>query len=429
MAADRATDVLVIGGGVAGVCAAVAAARAGAATVLVERNGYLGGAATAAAVNQFMGWKTEAGRQIVAGLGQEIVDRLVAAGGSDGHSWGVLSTGIHMDRVVFDPDILKVVLDEMLLEAGVTPLFHAVASGVERTGRTIASVRFLTKSGEIGFAPRVVVDTSGDLDVLHMAGCEMLPLEPGEKLQPGSLYFKMGPMDPEAYDALTHEDRTALARKGVEEGALGRAAISCFRIPFTREAWFNVTRFPLDGTDAFALSRAEIEGRRQALAAARFISANVPGFIGARLTGFAPQVGVRETRRIRGRVVVTEQDLRESRRFPDAIAIASFPIDVHETDGYSTRLERMGGPDHHYSIPLGALVPVSLDNALVAGRGLSATHTAFGALRIMPQAMATGQAAGAAAGLAALRNAPVGDLPFEDVRSRLIADGAVLEAA
>ena len=422
----RQCDVLVVGGGVAGVCAAVAAARAGADTMLVERTGFLGGAATAAAVNQFMGWKTEAGRQIIAGLGQEIVERLIAAGGSEGHSWGQLSTGIIIDRVVFDPEVLKVVLDEMLLEAGVTPLFHAWSSGAECQGRSITGVRFLTKSGELEVATRVVVDTSGDLDVLHAAGCEMLPLEPGEELQPGSLYFKMGPMDVAAYEALTHEDRTRLAKQGVAEGALGREAVSCFRVPGSNEAWFNVTRFPVDGTDAFALSRAEMEGRRQALRAARFISANVPGFLGARLTGLAAQVGIRETRRIRGRVVVTEQDLRSQRLWPDAIAIASFPIDVHETNGVGTRLERMGGPEHHYSIPLGALIPVSLDNALVAGRGLSASHTAFGALRIMPQAMATGQAAGIAAALAAGRNAPPAELPFAMVRQGLLEGKAIL---
>ena len=114
--AGRSCDVLVIGGGVAGVCAAVAAARSGADTMLVERIGFLGGAATAAAVNQWMGWKTEAGKQIIAGLGQEMIDRLIARGGSNGFDWGILSTGLRIDRVVFDPEILKVVLDDMLTD-------------------------------------------------------------------------------------------------------------------------------------------------------------------------------------------------------------------------------------------------------------------------------------------------------------------------
>jgi hypothetical protein len=425
----QSCDVLVIGGGVAGVCAAVAAARSGAKTMLVERISFLGGAATAAAVNQWMGWKTEAGEQIIAGLGQEMIDRLIARGGSEGFDWGILSTGLRIDRVVFDPEILKVVLDDMMTDAGVTTLFHAAASGAERQGRAITAVRFLTKGGEVTIHPRVVIDSSGDLDVLHAVGCEMLPLEEGEELQPGSTYFKMGPLDLGPYNAMSAEERLVIARRGVAEGALGRLAISCFPVPGTAEAWFNVTRFPVDGTDPFALSRAEMEGRRMALAAANFMTANVPGFERGRLTGFATQVGIRETRRVRGRIVVTEADLRSGRRFEDTIAIGAFPIDVHETRGTATRLERMGGPDHHYAIPLGSLIPVALDNALVAGRGISATHTAFGALRIMPQAMATGQAAGVAAALAATRNSPVHELRFSDVEAGLLRQGAVLQAA
>jgi hypothetical protein len=135
------------------------------------------------------------------------------------------------------------------------------------------------------------------------------------------------------------------------------------------------------------------------------------------------------TRRVRGRVVVTEADLRGGHRFEDTIAIGAFPIDVHERRGTATRLERMGGPDHHHAIPPGSLIPVALDNALVAGRGISATHTAFGALRIMPQAMATGQSAGVVAALPATRNSPVHELRFSDVEDGLLRQGAVLQAA
>lgn len=422
----QSIDVLVVGGGVAGVAAAVSSAREGARTLIVERNAFFGGAATAAAVVQFMGWKTFGGDQVIAGFGQELVDRLIERGGSKGADYGLLSTGMHIDRVVFDPDVLKVVMDEMVLESGAEPLFHSMISGVERLGKSISKVRVLTKSGEIEFFPRVVVDCSGELEVLHRADCEMLPLEAGEQLQPASLYFKMGPADLTRYGALSHEERSAIARKGVEEGALGRLAISCYPVPDQQEAWFNVTRISVDGTDAEALSRAEIEGRRQALTAAQFIAANVPGFEKARLTGFAPQLGIRETRRIRGRIVVNEEDLREGRRFDDAVAVAAFPIDVHDSNGADVRLDRVGGDDHVYFIPLRSLIPVSVDNALVAGRGVSATHAAFGALRIMPQAMAMGQAAGVTAALAAQRNGSVAELPYELVRAALERGGAIL---
>ncbi len=419
-------DVLVVGGGVAGVCAAVAAARQGAKTMIVERNGFFGGAATASAVVQFMGWNTAGGTPLIGGIAREVVERLVAAGGSAGPDIGVLSTGLPIDRVVFDPDVLKVVFDEMILEAGAAVLFHSMVAAVERRGRTIASVSLLTKSGAIDVTPKAVVDSSGDLEVLSRADCDMLPLEAGETLQPATMYFRMGPADLGPYNGMGPEERMAIARRGVAEGALGRLAISCYAVPGTSDAWFNVTRIAVDGTDAFALAAAEIEGRRASLKAARFIAANLPGFERARLNGFAPQLGIRETRRVRGHIVVTEQDLRGGRIFSDAIALAAFPIDVHDAKGVGTRLERVGGPDHRYSIPLRALIPVSLDNAVVAGRGISATHTAFGALRIMPQAMATGQAAGAVAALAAQGNASPIDVPFERLRQVLTDGGAIL---
>jgi flavin-dependent dehydrogenase len=146
-------DVFVGGGGVAGVCAAIAAARAGARTLLVERNGFLGGATTAGAVNQFIGWQTAAGKQVVAGIGQEIIDRLKARGaGTDIQAWR-MSTGLRMDRVEFDPEVLKVVLDELILEAGVTPLFNTWLFNVERQQSVITKVRLLSKSGEIVVRP------------------------------------------------------------------------------------------------------------------------------------------------------------------------------------------------------------------------------------------------------------------------------------
>jgi len=421
-------DVLVGGGGVAGVCAAVAAARASSKVLLVERNGFFGGAATAGAVNQFIGWLTPGGRQVIGGLAQEIIDRLARRGGATGIEWWTMSTGLKMDRVEFDPEILKVVLDELVLDAGVTPLFNAWASGVGQHGRTISTVTMLTKSGEITIEPRMVIDTSGDLDLLHSIDCEMLPLEPGEALQPATLSFRMGPIDFEVFASLTTEQKAELARRGVAEHGLGRLAIHCNQVPGTDDGWFNVTRMAVDATDAFALSRAEIEGRRQVLAAAAFIVAHVPGCSAAKLTGLAPQIGIRETRRIRGQVVVTEDDLRSAQVFSDAILCGAFPIDMHQTKGHSIRLERLGGADHAYTLPLRALLPVSLDNALVAGRGVSATHTAFAALRVMPTSMAMGHAAGIAAALAAQRNAPVAQLPFAEIRQRLLTEGAILPA-
>lgn len=422
----RDFDVVVAGGGMAGVCAAVAAARSGATTLLLERGGFLGGVATAAAVVQFMGWKTAGGEQIINGIAHEVADRLVAAGGSPGHSWYTMSTGMNMDRLEFDPEILKHVLDEMVLEAGVVPLFHSWVSRVHREGRTIRRVHALTKSGELAFTPKVVIDATGDMDMLAAADCEMLTLEAGEELQPASLMFRMGPIDFQRFDAITIDEARAISSTGVEAASLGRKALSCNRVEGTNDGWFNVTRLPVDGTDAFSLTRAEIEGRRQAFAGARFIVDHVPGCQNARMQALAGGVGVRETRRIKGVTVVTEEDLRAGRVFSDAIGMSAFPIDLHHSGEHISTIERLGGESHRYTVPLSALIPVGLDNALVAGRGMSATHMALAALRIMPTVMLMGQAAGVAAAQAARAAVPVADLPFEPIRSALEAAGAML---
>jgi len=180
-------DVLASGGGMAGTVAAIAAARHGARTVLFERHGFLGGAATAGAVGQFVGWETAAGRRVIAGLAEEIVQRLEAMDGSGGHSRFVMSTGHRMDRVEYDTEILKVVLDEMAHEAGVRVLLHSQLAQVSRRGRAIASAAVLTKGGLIEVRARLFIDSSGDLDLMARAGAPFLGLDEGESLQPATM--------------------------------------------------------------------------------------------------------------------------------------------------------------------------------------------------------------------------------------------------
>lgn len=418
-------DVVVVGGGMAGVCATVAAAREGAHVLVAERNGYFGGAATAGAVGQFVGWATAGGRRVVAGVALEIVDRLVAAGGSDGFSTFVMSTGHHMDRVEYDTEVLKVVLDGIVTEGGATVLLDSQVAAVERQGRRVSGIEFLTKGGRLPVALRTLIDASGDADALAMAGVEFLPLEAAEELQPATMMFRMGPLDFAALDAVAPEEKREIARRGVATGALPRAALHCSRVPGTDDAWFNVTRVPVDAIDPLALSRAEMEGRRQALEASRFIRDSLPGCARARLLAFAPQLGVRETRRIRGDYVIEADDLRDGRSFEDTVCCGAYPIDIHHARGAGLTIEQFGDA-HYYRVPLRALVPVSLDNAVTAGRTVSATHTAHGALRVMPLAMAMGQAAGTVAALAGQTQGDVRRVPAGEVRARLAGAGAFL---
>ncbi len=418
-------DVLASGGGMAGTVAAIAAARQGARTVLFERHGFLGGAATAGAVGQFVGWETRAGRRVIGGLAEEIVERLQAMGGSSGHGHFIMSTGHRMDRVEYDTEILKVVLDEMAHEAGVRVLLHSQLAQVSRRGRAIGSASVLTKGGLLDVRARLFIDSSGDLDLMARAGAPFLGLDAGESLQPATMMFRLGPIDFATFDAMPLETKAALSARGVAEGALPRAALHCSRVPGTDDGWFNVTRLAIDASDPFALSDGEREGRRQALAAARYIAANVPGCAKARLVSFAPQLGIRETRRIEGLATLTADDLRNGAEFVDTMALGAYPIDVHHTGDGNITFEELG-PDHVYALPYRIAVPPGLDNALVAGRGLSATHEAHGAIRVMPTAMAVAQAVGTAAALLAASNQPAAALDPATLREKLRGAGAIL---
>jgi hypothetical protein len=422
-------EVLVCGGGLAGTMAAVAAARHGADVLLVERYGFLGGNATAGAVAQFNSWQTGNGRRVIAGLAAEVVERLRRYSAAGEHQTFVMSTGHKMDRVEYAPEVLKLVLDDMIVEAGVRPLLHASLLQVNSSGRHISAVQVLTKSGVVSIRPSVLIDASGDIDAMQRAGAQFLELEAGETLQPATMMFRFGPIDFERFDAMAPSLKADLARRGHEKGDLARAALHASRDPFSHEGWFNISRLGIDATDASALGRAEIEGRRQAWRAAGYLQSSVPGCEHGRLRAFATQVGVRETRRIAGHHVLSAEELLQPVRFEDAIAAGAYPIDIHPAAGGGLAYQPMGD-DHAYQIPYGSLIPLGFDNALVAGRGISATHAAQAAIRVMTISMAVGQAAGTAAALAR-RQAPssldMRTVPMTELKAKLTRDGAILE--
>jgi hypothetical protein len=422
---DISVDVLVCGGGMSGTVAAIAAARAGASTLLVERWGFLGGSATAAAVGQFVGWETAEGRQVIQGTAEEVVQRLEKYDASGGHTRFIMSTGHPMDQVSYDPEALKLVLDEMVTEAGARVLFHATIADVRAADGAIQAVSVQTKAGVLTIHPRMVIDASGDLDVLARAGASFLPLAEDEAPQPATMMFRFGPIDFARFEALTTAERQELARQGVESGALARAALHQSRIPGTNDGWFNISRVSLDATDPFALSAGEMEGRRQAFSAAGFLRAHVPGCEEGRLVALASQLGIRESRRAHGDYVLTADDLRAERRFPDAIAVAAYPMDIHPAKGAGLSFETLGG-DRAYEIPFRCLIPEGFDNVLIAGRGISATHGAHASVRVMPTTMAIGQAAGTAAAMVVQGNGGTRAVSHPLLRDKLREGGAFL---
>jgi hypothetical protein len=394
-----AYDVVVVGGGMAGCLAAIAAGRAGARVLLVEQNAFLGGAATAGVVGQFVGWKTRSGRQVVKGLAEELTQRLQLANGCGAIEDFTMSTGHTMNRVQFDPEILKIVLDECVSEAGVDILFKSSLVLVEAADEGARALVIWAAGKLIGVRASAYVDASGDMALLKGAKAQFLDLEDGEALQPATMMFAMAPVDFGVLGALDQSERERIIAKGLQEGALPRAALHYSRSPGSEEAWFNISRVTVEPDDPFSLSRGEIEGRQQARRIADFLKQNLPGCGAARLSSIAPQLGIRDTRRMRGDYVIAAEDLRESRRFTDGVACGAYPIDIHHAGRVDLSFEEFG-PDHYYRIPYRALLPQGLSNVIAAGRGISADHDAFAALRVMPTSMAIGQAAGQAAAMA-----------------------------
>jgi hypothetical protein len=446
------TDVLVVGGGPAGTAAACAAADAGADVVLVERYGFLGGNATAALVMPLMSFHNEQkqalftepgavgdrllptdhgeGEPVVAGFLWRLLDRLTERGGCIPPS---LETGY---TVPFDPEIFKLVLLDLLDEAGVRMLFHSFASAalpLDNGWRVV----FETKSGPVVIDAGVVVDGTGDGDVANACGalCEIGRPEDG-LVQPMTLMFRVVDFLRPRFAEYVREhpdqwrgvhglwDLVEEARASGELH-LPREDVLFFATPHDKEVSVNSTRVSALGIDVWDLSRAEFIARRQLAQIERFLRTHVPGFEESYVVQSGTQIGVRETRRIMGDYKLTGHDIMDARSFPDVIAHGAYPIDIHNPAGTGTVLKRVPR-GRFYDIPLRCLLPRQSDRLLVAGRCISGSHVAHSSYRVMPIAMATGQAAGVCAGLAIGLDRRPRDVPYPLVQRELLRQGARL---
>jgi glycine/D-amino acid oxidase-like deaminating enzyme len=413
---DSRYDVLVVGAGSAGTTAAVAAARTGARTLLVDRFGFLGGTSTAV-LDTFYAFYTP-GRhpeKVVSGIPDEVVARLTERGMAfeRPNTYGA-GTGI-----TYDPETLKRVWDELTAEAEVRTLLHSFAFGVSVDGGRVTGVDVATKSGVRRLRAAVVVDASGDADVCALAGAPFEP--PGEGVQSLSTVFRMANVDAARAEAVPKQELWERMREARDSGryALTRIEGSVHRTPHEGVMMALMTRVRnVDATDADQLAAAEREGRRQAHEYFRFLRENVPGYERAALVSTSPAIGVRESRRIVGEHVLTSEEILAATQFPDQVARCGAPIEEHHA-GDDTRWVYLA-EGATYGVPFRALQPQGLDNVLVAGRCFSATHDAHASARSMGTCMAMGQAAGTAAALA---DEPK-RLAAAVLRARLLEDGA-----
>jgi hypothetical protein len=420
-------DVVVVGGGSAGLAAAVSAARSGARTVLIERYGFFGGNATAAWVGTICGLyrKSDDGfDRVCRGFAGEWADA-IAAMGLGGGPVPFKETAVFL----YVPFAFKHVADRIVTsEPNLTALLHCSVTEVAHSGSSIEAVVVGSKRGPIAITGSIFIDASGDADVAHHAGLSTDIGGPGQRQFP-SMQFLMQDVDvAAAYAAGLEKLQELLQTKGREWG-LSRTGGAVLPTPRRGEVYGAMTRIGVDGhspdmTDPFEATAAELAGRAEAEKAGRFLIENMPGFEHAYFADTPTQLGVRETRRARGEYELTGGDVLGAARFDDAIACGAWPQEFHVAGTETEYVWLDEGA--YYQVPYRSLLVQGVDNLLVAGRCISATHEALASTRVIAPSMAQGEAAGVAGALAARTGTTLRALDVAEVQDALRARGAFL---
>jgi len=410
------TDVLVCGGGCAGLAAALSAARNGARVVMIERAGFSGGIITAVGLPYFDGIADiKDGRIVVRGVGLELLSKSGVCEANATH----LKTH---NPTIRNVEAFKLLADKLLTaeKEKLRVLYHSSAGGVEMDGQRIAAVLVANKAGITRVRAKQVIDCTGDADVAAWAGA---PTDKGAELQPLTLHFRIGNVK-KAPD-LSKNCRVAL-EKAHERGELpmyyGPGVMFMFA---DDEIYVHGVRVPGDASDPVELTRAEMQGRSDAWAMFEAWKKDVPGFEDSYFITSGPFIGVRETRRIVGQYVLAEDEIMATKAFDDAIATGCWYLDVHPnkiTTGVANAVPKQQPAP--YDIPYRSLVPKNVDNLLVAGRCHSTTRLAQSSTRVTVTAMALGEAAAVAAVLALQGGASPAKLDGRDVRKKLRTQNA-----
>lgn len=414
-------DVIVVGGGSAGFTAAIQSARAGARTALIEKNSILGGTTVVAAVD-FPGLFHAWGKQIIAGIGWEAIERTVAKGGATLPDFTIPVGEKHWEHQVrVNRFVYSTILEEMCLEAGVILRYHEIPAAIYVEGE---ERRLITagKSGLAAVAFRKLVDATGDANITGLMGYAR---EKGKTLQPGTLVYKLGgyQLDEVDLDQLKVFYSKALAAGEIRETDHLPGAIPLYRELSSRgSASLHVTG--IDGSTSRSKTQSDMEARK-ALMRIYTLLKNIPGCEGLYVEFFANECGIRETWRIVGEERVDEFRYLTGYRWPDAICYSFYPIDIHRHDSNTTDIRSL----HEGvvpTIPYGALIPRGSDHLLAAGRCASGDPVAHSAYRVQASCMAMGQAAGAAAAIAAKKDLSVRHVCLEDVRQLLREHAAIV---
>ncbi|MCQ6560745.1 FAD-dependent oxidoreductase [Paenibacillus mendelii] len=419
-------DVIVFGGGAAGCAAAIQAAREGARTALIEKNGILGGTTVVASVN-FPGlFHTRLGRQVIAGIGWEIIEATVARGGAVLPDFSIPYKPKHhpQHHILVNRFIYSTVLDDLCLEAGVQLRFHEMPVHVRQDADGVIVV-VAGKSGPEALRAKVVVDATGDANVAEMMA---YPLEQSTSRQPGTLIYHLT-----GYD-LNHVTPSVLQALYDEALAAGDVLVTDHshadreHPPFWRELrsgggnHHHITG--IDGSTSRTKTEAELKARAALMRAYRFLR-TVPGCENLSVDYVASECGIRDTKRIVGQTRITGEAYKTGYVWNDAVCYSYYPIDIHQHNGNAIDIRPLED-GVVATIPYGALIPQGSDRLIMAGRSISGDDEANSAYRVQASCSATGQVAGVAAVMAAKMNIPVGHVDIDVLREKLEANGAIV---
>ena len=410
-------DVIVVGGGFAGVSAALSAARTGAKVLIVEKSNCLGGAASNCLVNPFMSNSTRLNgkrQSLSQGIFKEI--------------WTKLKKHSALKGSAFHEEELKRILSESVLEAGVDLLFHAYIFEAKKQGNKIESITVATKSGKLELQANYFIDATGDAQVAFLADCPTtLGREPDHLCQPMTLCFRVGNVDIRRFGRSVKGLQLAHSQ-ALANGELinPRENILYFYTPIPGVVHFNTTRVvKKNPTDPFEVTEAETLARKQVYEIYEFMKKHADGLEDSFLMMTASEIGVRESRMIVGDYVLTEQDCRSCTKFDDSIAACNYDIDIHNPEGTGTS-HYYFPVGEYYTIPYRALIPLGVENLLVAGRCISSDHGAQASYRIMPVVCCIGEAAGSAVGLSVKNKTTVREIDVKELQSVLKKNGAFI---
>lgn len=414
-------DVIVCGGGPAGLTAAVAAARNGSKTLLIERYGFVGGMATSALVTPITEFRAH-GTQHINGIPFELMRIAEELGGAE--------TERESGNYPVNDEILKLAAQRLLLDSGVTLLYHSWVSDVVMQDGDVSHVILQNKAGRVAYAAEFFIDCTGDADLVRAAG---LPTKKGEVLQPASLWFQLGGVDTEKLeytfgDAVDGElpIPAGIRAKLIELNESG--VIPNFGGPWINKFFqpgmvsINLLRERTDASDPEWFTRTECSLRENLHLIIDVLRKHFPEFADCWLAKSGIQTGVRETYRIIGEYELQLDDIVNPKNFPDTIAKGAHVIDIHQVD--SNNQSDFVTPKRAYNIPLRSLIPRGSRNLITAGRCLSADGSAFASARVMATCMAMGQGAGTAVALAQRNGMTLQSVDFDQLHETLVSQQA-----